>query len=75
MNFLKNNKKQKNSFYRLQSMKIYWKKCKKHTENIFPKKMVSISKNTIKEKSNVLFVWLKWLLFMKLKTGMIQKVT
>ena len=36
-------------------MKIYWKKCKKHTENIFKKKMVSISKNTIKEESNVLF--------------------
>ena len=33
-------------------MHIYCKKCKKHTGNTFPKKLVPISKNIIKEKSN-----------------------
>ena len=32
-------------------MHIYCKKCKKHTSNTFPKKIVLISKNKIKEKS------------------------
>ena len=32
-------------------MHIYWKKCKKHTSNTFPKKLVLISKNKIKGKS------------------------
>ena len=32
-------------------MEIYLRKCKKHTENTFPKKLVPISNNTIKEKS------------------------
>ena len=32
-------------------MHIYCKKCKKHTSNTFPKKMVLISKNKIKGKS------------------------
>ena len=32
-------------------MHIYCKKCKKHTSNIFPKKLVSITKNKIKGKS------------------------
>ena len=32
-------------------MHIYCKKCKKHTSNTFPKKLVPISKNIIKEKS------------------------
>ena len=32
-------------------MHIYCKKCKKHTSNTFPKKLVLISKNKIKVKS------------------------
>ena len=32
-------------------MRIYCKKCKKHTSNTFPKKLVLISKNKIKGKS------------------------
>ena len=32
-------------------MQIYCKNCKKHTGNTFPKKLVQISKNIIKEKS------------------------
>ena len=32
-------------------MHIYCKNCKKHTGNTFPKKLVPISKNIIKEKS------------------------
>ena len=32
-------------------MDIYCKKCNKHTGNTFPKKLVLISKNKIKEKS------------------------
>ena len=32
-------------------MHIYWKKCSKHTANTFPKKLILISKNKIKEKS------------------------
>ena len=32
-------------------MHIYCKKCNKHTGNTFPKKLVLISKNKIKEKS------------------------
>ena len=32
-------------------MHIYCKKCKKHTGNTFPKKLVLISKNKIKGKS------------------------
>ena len=32
-------------------MHIYYKKCKKHTGNTFPKKLILISKNEIKEKS------------------------
>ena len=32
-------------------MHIYCKKCEKHTSNTFPKKLVLISKNKIKEKS------------------------
>ena len=32
-------------------MHIYCKKCKKHTTNTFPKKLVLISKNKIKGKS------------------------
>ena len=32
-------------------MHIYCKKCNKHTANTFPKKLVLISKNKIKEKS------------------------
>ena len=32
-------------------MHIYCNKCKKHTSNTFPKKLVLISKNKIKEKS------------------------
>ena len=31
-------------------MHIYCKKCKKHTSNTFPKKLVLISKNKIKGK-------------------------
>ena len=32
-------------------MHIYCKKCKKHTGNTFPKKIISISKSKIKGKS------------------------
>ena len=32
-------------------MHIYCKKCNKHTSNAFPKKLILISKNTIKGKS------------------------
>ena len=32
-------------------MRIYCKKCKKHTANLFPKTLVLISKNKIKGKS------------------------
>ena len=32
-------------------MHTYCKNCKKHTDNTFPKKLVLISKNKIKEKS------------------------
>ena len=32
-------------------MHIYCKKCRKHTSNTFPKKLVLISKNKIKRKS------------------------
>ena len=32
-------------------MYIYCKKCKKHTGNTFPKKLILISKNKIKGKS------------------------
>ena len=32
-------------------MHIYCKKCNKHTSNTFPKKIILISKNKIKEKS------------------------
>ena len=32
-------------------MHIYYKKCKKHTGNTFPKKIILISKNKIKGKS------------------------
>ena len=32
-------------------MHIYCKKCKRHTSNPFPKKLVLISKNKIKVKS------------------------
>ena len=32
-------------------MHIYRKKCKNHTSNTFPKKLVLISKNRIKGKS------------------------
>ena len=32
-------------------MHIYCKKCNKHTANTFPKKIILISKNKIKEKS------------------------
>ena len=32
-------------------MRIYCKKCNKHTSNTFPKKLILISKNQIKGKS------------------------
>ena len=32
-------------------MRLYCKKCKRHTGNTFPKKLVLISKNKIKAKS------------------------
>ena len=32
-------------------MHIYYKKCKKHTGNTFPKKLILISKNEIKGKT------------------------
>ena len=42
--------------YKSKKMHIYCKKCKKHTINTFPKKLVSISKNKSKENQDVLFV-------------------
>ena len=50
---------------------MYCKHCKKHTGNMFPKTLVLISKNKIKENQNVLFVLLKGLLFMKLNTNVV----
>ena len=41
-----------NSFHKLQNMHMYCKSCKKHTSNTFSKKLVLISKNKIKGKSN-----------------------
>ena len=41
----------KNTSYIIKSMHIYCKKCKKHTGNTFPKKIILISKNKIKGKS------------------------
>ena len=38
-------------------MHIYCKKCNKHTANIFPKKLVSISKDKIKGKSRCAICW------------------
>ena len=40
-------------FTKLQIVKmhIYCKKCKKHTSNTFPKKLILVSKNKIKGKS------------------------
>ena len=32
-------------------MRLYCKKCKRHTSNTFPKKLVLISKNKVKGKS------------------------
>ena len=32
-------------------MHIYCKKCKRHTDNTFPKKLILVSKNKIKGKS------------------------
>ena len=32
-------------------MHMYCKNCKKHTENMFPKKLILISKNKLKGKS------------------------
>ena len=37
-------------------MHIYCKNCNKHTSTTFPKKIILISKNKIKENQNVLFV-------------------
>ena len=38
-------------FSNYKNMHIYCKKCKKHTGNTFPKKIILISKNKIKGKS------------------------
>ena len=38
-------------FLHYKNMHIYCKKCKKHTINIFPKKLILISKNKIEGKS------------------------
>ena len=46
---------------------MYCKNCKKHSSNTSPKKLALVSKNKIKENQNMLFVWLKGLLFIKLK--------
>ena len=37
-------------------MDIYCKKCKKHTSDTFPKKLVLISKKKIKGNQSLLFV-------------------
>ena len=44
-------KKQKIVFTDYKNMHIYCKKCKKHTSNTSPKKLVLVSKNKIKGKS------------------------
>ena len=41
-----------NNFSNYKKMHIYCKNCKKYTGNAFPKKLVLISKNKIKGKSN-----------------------
>ena len=38
-------------FSNYKNMHIYCKKCKEHTGNTFPKKLILISKNKIKGKS------------------------
>ena len=38
-------------FSNYQNMHMYCKNCKKHTGNMFPKKLILISKNKIKGKS------------------------
>ena len=43
-------------------MHIYCKKCKKHTGNTFPKKLILISKNKIKGKSKCI-IWLTEMTF------------
>ena len=40
-------------------MRIYCKKCNKHTANTFPKKLVLISENIIKGKSRCAICWTK----------------
>ena len=41
-------------------MRIYCKKCKRHTSNLFPKKLVLISNNKIKRKSRMMFNMMKF---------------
>ena len=41
----------KKYFLHYKSMHIYCKKCKKHTGNTFPEKIILISKNKIEGKS------------------------
>ena len=41
-------------------MRIYSEKCKRHTSNLFPKKLVLISNNKIKGKSRMIFNMMKF---------------
>ena len=49
--FWNKNATTKNNFFKLQNMHMYCKKCKKHTDYTFPKKLILISKKKIKGKS------------------------
>ena len=55
-------------------MHIYCKNCKKHTGNTFPKKLVPISKNIIKEKSKCAICLSERTFIQKIEKNMIEKV-
>ena len=67
--FIKPIKKWKIAFTDHKTCKFFVKTVK-NTHETLPKKLVPISKK-IKKNQKVLFVWLKGLLFVKLKTNMI----
>ena len=52
-------------------MLINYENSKKHTGNTLPQNLILISKNKPKEKQNVLFVYLKGLLLINVKTNII----
>ena len=55
-------------------MHIYCKNCKKHTGNTFPKELVPISKNIIKEKSKCAICLSERTFIQKIEKNMIEKV-